>query len=173
MYSPKAGPPGVWKREDSCSIQTSQAWHQNPYCCLLKNTGSIQTLLACAPAQQQLASIGRNVSISGHQRCLLQQPVSCFLTHCRPGLHSGPNIYQPDGLGNVPQVLRRQTNQDGRGNWVLPKNKAIKHKFTSSKSCIFTATWRSVKRWWRCSWQTEKAESNQPLVFSEYTSSFT
>ena len=87
-------------------------------CCLLKNTGSIQTLLACAPAQQQLASIGRNISISGHQRCLLQQPASCFLTHCRPGLHSGPNVYQPDGLGNVPQVLGRQTNQDGRGNWV-------------------------------------------------------
>ena len=54
--------------------------------------------------------------------------VTRVASYSSPGLHSGTNVYQPDGLGNVPQVLPRQTNQDGRGNWVLHQTKAIKHK---------------------------------------------
>ena len=99
-------------------LRTQQAyWHFRPM--LLLSNNWLPQAETSTSLVTRVASYSSLLPASSH---------ISYLAPSRPGLHSGTNVYQPDGLGNVPQVLPRQTNQDGRGNWVLHQTKAIKHK---------------------------------------------
>lgn len=94
--------------------------------------------------------------------CLLpaSSHITCLVPR-RPGLHSGPNIYQSNSHGHFLCFSRTDKSIWGK-KLSVSQNKSIKQKIDNLKDlCSLKSRWGSFKGWQRNYWQTEKAWSIQ------------